>query len=317
VKYHSGQDITHAATILGGNGLVAIPTETVYGLAANAFNEEAVLKIFEAKKRPAFDPLIVHCASFEMVSQISQDFPDTLRKLCAKFWPGPLTVVVEKSHLIPDLVTSGFSTVGIRIPNHPMTLKLLDLLDFPLAAPSANPFTYVSPTSPEHVANQLGNQVDYILDGGESGIGIESTIVRFRNNTIEILRLGGLSIEEIEVHVQVPVTIVDSKDNISIPGNFKKHYSNSKDIKLYSQLPEPVYSKDEAWLYFSKSHCKVPTENCWFLSENGSTKEAASNLFKMLRAMDVPEIRTVHAELAPTHGLGPAINDRLKRASAR
>lgn len=296
---------------------MAIPTETVYGLAANAFNEEAVLKIFEAKKRPAFDPLIVHCADFEMVNRISRDFPEVLQRLCMKFWPGPLTVVVEKSDLVPDLVTSGFSTVGIRIPNHTLTLELLAALDFPLAAPSANPFTYVSPTSPEHVAKQLGDQIDYILDGGESGIGIESTIVRYRNETIEVLRLGGLSIENLEAATEVPVTIVDSKDNVSVPGNFKKHYSNRKEIKLYTELPKPVYSATEVWLYYSRAHCENPTKNCWFLSENGSTTEAASNLFKTLRALDIPEIDTVHVEMAPQHGLGPAINDRLKRASAR
>lgn len=317
MKYRSGQDIIRAASTLQKGGLVAIPTETVYGLAANAFDESSVLKVFEAKKRPAFDPLIVHCAGMDMVREVSREFPPELKVLTDRFWPGPLTVVVPKSTRVPDLVTSGMDTVGIRIPNHPLTLELLRAIPFPVAAPSANPFTYVSPTSAAHVAAQLGEQVDYILDGGNSKVGIESTIIRYRNEQIEVLRLGGLSIEALQELSNIPVVVVTGKDNTAVPGNFKKHYSNNKPLILHQSLAEVQAKQNEALLYFSKAHCTAPTDRCWFLSENGSMSEAASNLFRILRELDQPEIEVIHAELAPNHGLGPAINDRLKRASSR
>src|ERR1035437_8374682 len=193
-----GIDIEKAKQILQEGGLVAIPTETVYGLAANALNKDAVFKIIEAKNRPHFDPLIIHTDSIEKVKLHVSDFPQWAQQLANAFWPGPLTLLLPKKNSIPDLVTSGLPQVAVRIPNHPLTLQLLKSLDFPLAAPSANPFGYVSPTNAEHVAAQLQGSVDYILDGGPCDVGIESTIVGFEDGKITIYRLGGLAIEDIE-----------------------------------------------------------------------------------------------------------------------
>ena len=317
VKCPLGTDINQAALILGEGGLVAIPTETVYGLAANALNRDAVARIFEAKNRPTFDPLIVHCANFEMVSRVVKHFPEPLKPLVEQFWPGPLTVVVDKSPEIPDLVTSGLPTVGIRIPNHPLTLNLLQKLDFPIAAPSANPFTYVSPTSAKHVAQQLGNKIDYILDGGVCSVGLESTIVRHKNDRIEVLRLGGLSIEEIQSVSPLPVEIISGKDNVSVPGNFKKHYSNAKEIVIAHELPPLKHSLTQAWLFFSKPENADQYTNCFYLTESDDLREAASNLFKVLRDLDQPGLEVIYAQWAPHKGLGLAINDRLTRASAK
>ncbi|MBK8614111.1 MAG: threonylcarbamoyl-AMP synthase [Flavobacteriales bacterium] len=172
-----GTDLKEAARLLSAGELVAVPTETVYGLAANAFDEAAVLKVFEAKQRPAFDPLIVHVHSMEQLASVVREMPPEAETLMQAFWPGPLTLVLPKHPSIPDLVTSGLDTVGVRMPAHPLTLQLLSALPFPLAAPSANPFGYVSPTTAQHVADQLGDRIPYILDGGACAVGVESTII--------------------------------------------------------------------------------------------------------------------------------------------
>src|SRR5882672_5472348 len=193
-----GKDIAKAATLLRQGKLVAIPTETVYGLAGNALNVEAVTRIFAAKNRPYFDPLIVHVPYPSSAGEYAERIPGKALDLMEQFWPGPLTVLLSKKNIVPDLVTAGLDRVGLRCPDHPMTLALLQSLPFPLAAPSANPFGYVSPTSPHHVNDQLGNEIEYILDGGECKVGVESTIVGFEDDTPTIYRLGGLQVEAIE-----------------------------------------------------------------------------------------------------------------------
>ncbi len=202
-----GTNIQTAAELLRKGEVVAIPTETVYGLAANAYNEAAVLKIFQAKQRPAFDPLIVHVHSLEQVKEVVS-FSELTRKdmrkeaeaLMVKFWPGPLTLVLPKSDRVPDLVTSGLDTVAVRMPAHPMALELLRSLDFPLAAPSANPFGYVSPTTAQHVADQLGDKIPYILDGGPCTVGVESSIIGWESEADQwvLYRPGGTPVAEIE-----------------------------------------------------------------------------------------------------------------------
>ncbi|MCZ6692366.1 MAG: L-threonylcarbamoyladenylate synthase, partial [Bacteroidetes bacterium] len=177
-----GSNIVRAKKFLVQSQLVSIPTETVYGLAANALDQDAVVKIFKVKDRPYFDPLIVHTHSLDQISKYTLDFPHKLYQLGKRLWPGPLTVILPKKKIIPDLVTAGKQDVAIRIPNHPLTLKLLQNLPFPLAAPSANPFGYISPTNPAHVLQNLGDKVPYILDGGPCELGIESTIVGFRDD---------------------------------------------------------------------------------------------------------------------------------------
>jgi L-threonylcarbamoyladenylate synthase len=191
-------DIEKAKALLESGELVAIPTETVYGLAGNALNPDAVAKIFSVKNRPSFDPLIIHTDSLEKVRKFTLDIPAPLDRLAAHFWPGPLTLLLPKKPIVPDLVTSGLDTVAVRIPQHTLTLSLLEALDFPLAAPSANPFGYISPTTAAHVQDQLGDKIPYILDGGPSQVGLESTIVGLENGEVVVYRLGGLEVAAIE-----------------------------------------------------------------------------------------------------------------------
>src|SRR5688572_28570624 len=193
-----GKDINKAKSLLENGELVAIPTETVYGLAGNALRSSSVTKIFDVKNRPQFDPLIVHVPDMEHAERYATQIPKQAKVLASHFWPGPLTLLLKRKSTIPDLVTSGLDTVGIRCPNHPLTRELLTSLPFPLAAPSANPFGYVSPTRPEHVQDQLGDKIPYILDGGVCPVGIESTIVGFENDIPIVHRLGGLTLEKIE-----------------------------------------------------------------------------------------------------------------------
>ncbi len=228
-----GTDIEQAANLLRTGKLVAIPTETVYGLAANAFIEPAVVSIFEAKQRPAFDPLIVHTHSINQFEQIAVHIPDLAYKLAEAFMPGPVTLILPRNPQIPLLVTSGNELVGVRIPDHPLTLNLLQQLDFPVAAPSANPFGYVSPTTAQHVAQQLGERIPYILDGGPCQVGIESTIIQIINSQVAILRLGGLAIEQIEAVIGKPIHhIKTSSSNPKAPGMLSSHYAPRKKVIL-------------------------------------------------------------------------------------
>ncbi len=192
-----GKDINKAIQFLKGGEVVGIPTETVYGLAGNGFDESATLKIFEVKERPTFNPLILHTNSFTKVESFVKSFPQKAKSLAEAFWPGPLTLLLPKSDKVSDVVTSGSPLVAVRIPNHPLTLELLEQLDFPLAAPSANKFGRISPTSPQNVVSQLGDELPYVLDGGNCGVGIESTIIGFEDNISIVYRVGGLSVEEI------------------------------------------------------------------------------------------------------------------------
>jgi L-threonylcarbamoyladenylate synthase len=212
--------------------LVAIPTETVYGLAANALNPIAVAKIFEAKERPTFDPLIVHTHALNEVENFVSDIHPALLKLAQVFWPGPLTLLLPKKDIIPNLVTSGLDRVGVRIPNHSLTLELLSKLSFPLAAPSANPFGYISPTKAEHVDKQLGTKIPYILDGGACEVGLESTIVGEENGEIIVYRLGGLSIDDIEAVVGKVFVQLNQSSNPKAPGQLKSHYAPKKPVYI-------------------------------------------------------------------------------------
>jgi len=195
------KDISKAVALLKADKLVAIPTETVYGLAGNIYSEKAIKSIFETKKRPFFNPLIVHIASVKQLEDIVSHVPEKAKLLAKAFWPGAMTLVLKKQSIIPDLITAGKDTVAVRVPNHPITLKLLKQLPFPLAAPSANPFGSISPTKPEHVARYFKNDIDQVLDGGVCSNGIESTIIGFENDELIIYRLGALAIEDIEAVV--------------------------------------------------------------------------------------------------------------------
>lgn len=313
-----GTDIIEAADLLRAGKLVAIPTETVYGLAANAYLEEAVVSIFEAKQRPAFDPLIVHTHSINRLEQIAKNIPERAYQLAESFMPGPVTLILPRGPRIPLLVTSGHESVGVRIPNHPLTLNLLKQLEFPVAAPSANPFGYVSPTTAQHVAQQLGDRIPYILDGGPCQIGIESTIISVVNEKVEILRLGGLAVEQIEAVISESVNYVKtSSSNPKAPGMLSSHYAPrkkvilgdiNKNVKRYDPLRIGILSFQNRWE-------QVPYNQQFILSPTGDTGEAARNLFAALRYLDTLPIDIILAELVPEPGLGKAINDRLIRAS--
>jgi L-threonylcarbamoyladenylate synthase len=309
-----GKDTHKAKQLLEAGEVVAIPTETVYGLAANALNPEAVVKIFEVKQRPQFDPLIVHVPSVDHVELYASVFPDKAKLLAQKFWPGPLTLLLKKKSLIPDLVTSGLATVGLRCPDHGLTLSLLSQLDFPLAAPSANPFGYVSPTTAKHVEDQLGTKIPYILDGGASMVGIESTIIGFEEDIPVIYRMGGLSIEEIEAVVGKVQVQTYSSSNPKAPGQLQSHYAPMKRVVLGSieELLQKYPAHCSSLLTFQKDF-NSPYQV--ILSPSGSLPEAAKNLFSALRELDQMPMDIILAELVPNEGIGRAINDRLLRAA--
>jgi L-threonylcarbamoyladenylate synthase len=310
-----GTDIHQAAQLLQ-NEVIGIPTETVYGLAGNAYDADLVARIFDVKQRPTFDPLIVHTSSIERISDFAQAIPDALMPLAEKFWPGPLTLLVERNAKIPDLVTSGLPHVAVRIPNHPLTLQLLDQLDFPLAAPSANPFGYVSPTTAQHVNDQLGDKIPFILDGGACQVGLESTIVGLVDGVINVFRLGGLSLESIE-DVVGKVQVRSHSSNPQAPGMLDSHYSPRKKV-LLGNIPELLknhHNQSPVLIRFSSLLSDYPESLQLVLSPQASVSEAAINLFKYLRLADQFETSLILAELVPEIGLGRAINDRLKRAA--
>ncbi|HEY0743288.1 MAG TPA: L-threonylcarbamoyladenylate synthase [Chryseosolibacter sp.] len=311
-----GKDIKKAKQLLESEELVAIPTETVYGLAGNALHSQAVLKIFKVKERPEFDPLIIHVPSLFAAERYVDHLPDVAVKLAQKFWPGPLTLLLKKKHIIPDLVTSGLDTVGLRCPDHALTRELLETLDFPLAAPSANPFGYVSPTTPQHVQDQLGEKIKYILDGGASRVGIESTIVGFDGKEPVVYRMGGLSVETLEAELGKIKVQLHSTSNPKAPGQLKSHYAPSKRIILgnIEELLQKYPAHCSSILTFKKDY---NSPNQIILSKSGSLDEAAQNLFASLRHLDKMDADVILAELLPEEGLGRAINDRLRRAAAR
>jgi len=313
----TGKNIERAAELLAQGQLVAIPTETVYGLAANALNEKAVLAVFEAKQRPFFDPLIIHVPSIEAAKHYAIFSDERLLKLAQAFWPGPLTLLLPKKENVPDLVTSGLKEVAVRVPNHQLTLQLLERIRLPLAAPSANPFGYVSPTQPEHVEKQLGHAVAYILDGNASNVGIESTIVGVEDGRLCVFRLGGLPIEDIE-KVSGPVELrVNSSSNPRSPGQLKSHYAPKKPLLLGNagKLLSANSNKKVALLSFGKDYFSAPNIHVYNLSRMGNLEEAALNLFRFLRQADDSDADLVICETLPDEGLGRAINDRLRRAA--
>lgn len=308
-----GQDISFATSLLRDGKVVAIPTETVYGLAGNALNTSAVASIFEAKNRPTFDPLIVHLSSIDELYKYAIEIPEDAIKLAKHFWPGPLTLLLKRNETIPDLVTSGSSLCAFRVPNHPITLDLLNALPFPLAAPSANPFGYVSPTTAVHVNKQLGEVIPYILDGGNCKVGVESTIVSFEEDGIHLLRAGGLSIEDIESCIGKSIAqIHTSSSKPAAPGMLDSHYATRK--PLYVGTPEELNLPSSTTAVMGLS-AEEPYANYFPLSTTGDLKEAARNLFATMRALDETDFEAIIALPFPMHGLGRAINDRLKRAA--
>jgi L-threonylcarbamoyladenylate synthase len=312
-----GTDVQKAKDLLEAGNVIGMPTETVYGLAGNALNPDAVLEIFKVKNRPSFDPLIVHTDSIAKVESFVKTIPDQARRLAERFWPGPLTILLPKKSIIPDLVSSGLETVAIRIPNHPLALKLLGVLDFPLAAPSANPFGYISPTTARHVAEQLGDKIPYVLDGGSAQVGIESTIIGFVEGGPIVYRLGGMTLEKLEAIVGKVAVRSHSTSNPKAPGMLSSHYAPRKPLLLKTPAEALATYKPEriGVLAFEEFSRLIPVEQQQILSVTGDVSEAAKNLFAAMRALDAFDIDVIVAELLPETGLGRAINDRLRRAA--
>jgi L-threonylcarbamoyladenylate synthase len=305
-------------------GLLAVPTETVYGLAANALDAKACAKIFEAKKRPRNDPLICHVASYEALESFCEP-NDVSKTLADAFWPGPLTFVLPKKDTIPGIVTAGLDSVAVRSPNHPVFRELIEGCDFPLAAPSANPFAYISPTQAIHVQANLGDQIEYILDGGPCEHGLESTIIDLRDPAYpEILRYGALPVELIENamkrRILRPTRNSDHAAVSIAPGSLPKHYSPRTPLYLRPSAvseSELVESDQKTAYLLLRKTVNARANNIHWLSKNGELEAIASSLFAKLRELDNAGYQKIIAEEAPELGLGLAINDRLRRASFR
>lgn len=309
-------EIERAAELLRCGGVVAFPTETVYGLGASAFDPVATARIFEIKNRPRFDPLIVHLAQTDWIDRVAQNIPPAARSLAQRMWPGPLTLVLERRDEVPDIVTAGLPSVGVRLPDHELATRLIRAAGVPVCAPSANPFGYVSPTTAEHVRSQLGAKVDAILDGGPCRVGIESTIISFMGAQPTVLRHGGVPVEEVESVLGCVLTTAQPGDPVAAPGMLKRHYSPAVRVVLFDgEIPAPPDGCC-GLLLMAKRPAPTGFAAVETLSHNGELGEVARHLFAALRRLDAADITTLYAELAPHVGLGVAINDRLRRAAS-
>jgi L-threonylcarbamoyladenylate synthase len=301
--------ISKAAQLLREGKLVALPTETVYGLGADATNDKAVARIFAAKQRPQFNPLISHVADIEAAFRLGH-FSADAESLAAALWPGPLTIVVERRKDCPIslLCSAGLSTVALRIPNHPVAQELLRAVDLPIAAPSANRSGRISPTTADHVRASLGDAVDLIVDGGPCTVGVESTVVRFTGDGPYLLRSGGITRDVLEAvlqcHMKEPTR---DHGELHSPGLLESHYAPQAPLRLGAAAPE----SGEAFIGFGPY-----TNGPWTLSASGNFQEAAANLFKMLHLVDDSSPERIAVAPIPMTGLGEAINDRLRRAAA-
>lgn len=316
----SPADLTRAAELLRSGEIVALPTETVYGLAADALNEAAVHKVFEAKGRPFLDPLIVHVPDLDALARVA--VPDACLSELAAFWPGPLTVILPRRECVPDLVTAGKSTVAVRIPVHPLFREVLRLSGRPLAAPSANPFGYVSPTTADHVRDSLGGRCPWIVDGGPCAHGVESSIVDLTQpDRVRLLRPGPISLERLQAALG-PIDVVThatSQDAAQdAPGMLERHYSPNIPVLLFERgAPIPTLPPGAALVLQARRDKLPPRTRDYYLSERGDAEEAAHALFALLRRIDREHHSIIVAELAAPAGIGAALNDRLRRAAAR
>lgn len=315
------RNLQRLARQLQQGGLVAVPSETVYGLAGNALDAGVCRKIFAAKGRPASDPLIIHIHSLAQLDQVAVANPAALQ-LARKFWPGPLTLILPKQPIVPAEVTAGLPSVAVRMPAHPLFRRLLKLSGLPLAAPSANPFGYVSPTTAAHVASELGRRIPSILDGGPSAIGLESTILDLRKPSHpRLLRPGAISRADLQKILRRPIggKPKQRRDTAQVaPGLLKRHYSPRTPVFLHTRITaaQIAASRDNAaWLVLRRMP-RAPV-NVFALDPAGGLPAAARRLFARLRQLDAGGFTAIHVELAPSEGLGEAINDRLRRAAAR
>ncbi|MGD1980713.1 MAG: L-threonylcarbamoyladenylate synthase [Flavobacteriaceae bacterium] len=297
--------------------IVSIPTETVYGLAGNALKEESVDLIFNLKKRPVFNPLIVHIPDVNFLDRVAENIPDPAILLANHFWPGPLTLILKKKASIPNRVTAGKDSVAVRVPNHPLTLELLKKLPFPLAAPSANPFGSISPTLAIHVYKYFGDKVPFILDGGSCKSGLESTIIGFENETPVLYRHGALALEKIKEVIGPVKELIKNDQNPQAPGMLSKHYAPQTETIRSENMLETIANfpnKKIGVLSFQKIELSEEITHQEILSEKGNLEEAARNLYAALHHLDQLQLELIVVPYFPNHGLGKTINDRLQRA---
>lgn len=330
------QAIAQCAAILKRGGLVAIPTETVYGLSANAFDPAAVARIFAAKERPSWDPLIVHIAGFEMASRVAVDFPERARILAERFWPGPLTLLLRKSQLIPSVVTAGREKIAVRMPAHPVARALMEVADLPLAAPSANRFGRTSPTTAEHVLRDLDGRIDAILDAGATDIGVESTVLDPTCSPPLLLRPGGITREQLE-HSLGPIEIYSAPigqdpEALASPGLAVRHYAPDARLVLVEGRREALLeaiARNVAEEGDYGEYVGVMAPAGWLDEPTlaagglvifdwgvwGDWSQLAQNLFAGLRYLDKPGVSVILSPLPPEEGLGMALRDRLAKAA--
>lgn len=318
----TGTDIIKAASFIRNGGLVAFPTETVYGLGANGLDPIAVAKIFAVKQRPSFDPLILHVGYPAMAEQLLAHPDDpVIQMLMQHFWPGPLTIVAPKKDIVPDIVTSGMDTVAVRMPDNPFALDLIREAGVPVAAPSANLFGRLSPTLPQHVRNQLKG-IDYLVDGGQTRIGLESTIVSVEAHGVRLLRPGQITIEQIKEAIPGITVISEGKNGdenkIQAPGQLKSHYSPEKPLFIFGQLPENLSASAGVILFTEHTSSQPSSCRTIILSPGGDLLEAAANLFTALHDMENdPLVREIHIQAVEEKGIGIAMMDRIRKAAHR
>jgi len=327
-------DLKRAADLLQQGELVAIPTETVYGLAANAFDEHAVRTIFTVKGRPLIDPLILHLADVRQLEQIAATDNEHLATVANEFWPGPLTVILKKKNCVSDLVTAGRETVAVRVPDHPVAQAILKACNLPLAAPSANPFGYVSPTRPEHVADSFGAKVPYIVDGGPCENGIESTIIDLSADAPTLRRPGPISQQQLEARTGIAFSVVHAQQDVATstgemaPGSLYKHYSPKATLLLLGEPPTeiPAIPFDlnqvaSAYVALTRTprfpELAAKCQLFWLSETPNNLKVIGQNTFGILRQLDQMGFARIFFERPPAYEMGIAINDRLQRAAAQ
>ncbi len=312
------QNIETVAESLSMGEVAAIPTETVYGLAGNIYSDKAIRSIFRIKQRPLFNPLIVHLPNAAAMDEVAKEIPPMAMALANRFWPGPLTLLLPKKDTVPDLITAGKNTVAVRVPNHPLTLSLLQQLSFPLAAPSANPFGSISPTTAAHVAGYFKDAFPFILDGGPCSSGIESTIIGFNEEGAIVYRYGSLAIEEIEKVTGPVQEYIRDEEKPDAPGMLLKHYAPSTTTLLSNDIEKSVEENAGnkiGLMVFSRSYKGKDIVVQEILSPSGSLQEAASNLYAAMHRLDQQQLDIIITERFPDKGLGRSINDRLQRAT--
>ncbi|MCX8022364.1 MAG: L-threonylcarbamoyladenylate synthase [Syntrophorhabdaceae bacterium] len=308
--------IEKAVSLLRKGEVVAFPTETVYGLGADATNSYAVAKIFEIKKRPKFDPLIVHIGDMDDLFNLTEEIPNEAYSLAKRFWPGPLTMILKKKEKVPGIVTAGLPTVAVRMPSHPVALELIKTFGGPIAAPSANPFGYMSPTKALHVARFLHSKIELILDGGDTPYGIESTIVSFEDGKTYIHRHGAISMEELSEVINPVLERGSSGGKCVAPGELPYHYAPHRPLRIIDGVEE-IGEHDSSYLAFTSPDFNPKSKYTKVLSPSGDMREAAANFFSYLIELDREDVKIIYAQRIPKHGLGKAMMERLEKASKK